>query len=160
LLNESVKKHDFVTTFPDPFKKKYRITTRLIKSEKNDTKMVLNNGEPTIHVKIPIKIEVLTDHSMVNYAKNKEKRDLLKAYLNKRINKKLDKLITKTQKEFKGEPFSWSLIARRNFLTNPAYEKFDWMKTYPEMNIEVSLDIKFGEFGRQAELPQLKKVRD
>ncbi|KZE69034.1 hypothetical protein AWM68_01840 [Fictibacillus phosphorivorans] len=160
LLNDTADLPDYLTTFPDPFNKKFRVTTKIVKKGKNKIDMLYENGTPTLKVNVPLTIEVLTDHSMTNYGKNKVKRDRLKAYLTTRITDKINRLVTKTQKEFKGEPFGWSLQARKNFLTIDEYEKFDWMKTYPNMNIDISVDIRFGEFGRQSELPKLERVRD
>ncbi|RTQ94464.1 Ger(x)C family spore germination protein [Lysinibacillus telephonicus] len=160
ILNESLNAEDMLTTFPDPFNEKYRITTRIMKKSKNKVKMNLKNGTPTIDVTIPLYIEVLSNHSMVNYAKNKEKRDYLKKYLDDRITSKFNNLVKRTQEEFKGQPFGWSLIGRKEFLTIPEYDNFDWVKTYPSMKVNISVEIKFGEFGRQSELPDLQEVRD
>ncbi|MFS0600425.1 Ger(x)C family spore germination protein [Peribacillus frigoritolerans] len=153
-LNDTYNISDFYTTYPDPFDKKYRIATRIKKIKNNDVKMRIKNGVPTIDVTIPLYVEVLSDHSMVNYAKNSEKRNQLKKYLEKKISNKSNHLITKTQEKFKGDPFGWSLIARKHFTTIPEYEKFGWMKSYPDMKVKVTVKIRFGEFGRQSELPE------
>lgn len=160
ILNETLNAEDMLTTFPDPFNKKYRITTRIMKKSKNKVKMNLKSGTPTIDVTIPLYIEVLSDHSMANYAKNKEKREYLKQYLEDRITRKFNNLVKKTQEEFKGEPFGWSLLGRKEFLTISEYKNFDWMKTYPSMKVNIEVDIRFGDFGRQSEMPDLQKVRD
>ncbi|MGM8216665.1 Ger(x)C family spore germination C-terminal domain-containing protein [Bacillaceae bacterium W0354] len=160
LLNNTIDASDVLATFPDPFNEKYRNTVRIFKKQKNKISMNLSNGAPKINVMIPMEVEVLTDHGMVNYAEDKTKRDILKESIKEHLLKSLEKLVEKTQKEFKGEPFGWSLVARKNFLTIPEYDEFNWMEKYPTMDVSISLDIKFGEFGRQSELPNLKKVRE
>ncbi|WP_404357687.1 Ger(x)C family spore germination protein [Cytobacillus firmus] len=160
LLNNTISKSDILTSFPDPFDERYRIAARIIQKEANVVKMNLKNGEPAIDVTVPLYMEILSDHSMVNYAKHSGKRNHLKQYIEERITQKMNDLIAKTQEEYKGEPFGWSLIARRHFSTVPEYEKFDWMKSYPNMKVNVAVKIKFGEFGRQSELPSLEQMRD
>jgi len=44
--------------------------------------------------------------------------------------------------------------------TIPEFKKFGWMTTYPEMDVDITVDITFGEFGRQSKMPKLEKVRD
>ncbi|TFI47742.1 hypothetical protein E4O93_11175, partial [Diaphorobacter sp. DS2] len=160
LLNNTISKSDILTSFPDPFDERYRIAARIIQKEANVVKMNLKNGESAIDVTVPLYMEILSDHSMVNYAKHSGKRNHLKQYIEERITQKMNDLIAKTQEEYKGEPFGWSLIARRHFSTVPEYEKFDWMKSYPNMKVNVAVKIKFGEFGRQSELPSLEQMRD
>ncbi len=160
ILNETLNAEEMLTTYPDPFNEKFHIATRIMKKSKNKVKMDLKSATPTIDVTVPLYIEILSDHSMVNYAKNKEKREQLKKYLDDHITNKLNDLVKKTQEELKGEPFGWSLIARKQFLTISQYENFDWMKTYPNMKVNISVDIRFGQFGRQSELPDLQDVRD
>jgi spore germination protein KC len=160
LLNDTLEMSDVLTTYPDPFDKDFRIAARLVKKQKNKVKMKLKNGSGEIYVTIPLIMEILSDHSMVNYGRNTEKRKELKKKIEDNLSAKIDDFIKKTQEEFKGEPFGWSLLARRKFQTIPEYEKFDWMKTYPTMKVDVKVDVRFGEFGKQGEVPNLKKVRD
>jgi spore germination protein KC len=158
LLNDYSGNSSYYTTIPDMVDPKYKMTMKIAKTKHNKTKF--NPKKLSLSVAVPLQIEVLTDHSMINYAKNPKKREELKSYLNARITQRLNQLVKKSQNEFKGEPFGWSLIARKSFLTVPQYEAFDWMKTYPKIKVEVTTTIKFGEFGRQSELPSIEKVRD
>ncbi|MFD2445366.1 Ger(x)C family spore germination protein [Bacillus sp. CGMCC 1.16607] len=160
MLNNTLHMSDVITTVPDPFNEKYQLAARFTKIRDNKIKMDLKNGPGVIDVTIPLHVEILSDHSMVNYAKDAKKRAKLKKSIEERLSKKLENFVKKTQEEFKGEPFGWSLIARNKFQTIPEYEKFDWMKSYPNMKVNIHLDVKYGEFGRQTELPNLKKVRD
>lgn len=160
LLNDTLEMSDFLTTYPDPFDDRYLVAARVIKKRDNEVNMKLKNGTGSIDVTVPLYVEVLSDHSMVDYSKNKEKRDKLKETIENSIESKLKTLIKKTQEEFKGDPFGWSLIARKQFLTISQYKKFDWMKSYPNMRVKVNVKITFGEFGRQTELPNYEQVRD
>jgi spore germination protein KC len=160
LLNDTLEMSDFLTTYPDPFDDRYLVAARIIKKKDNEVKMKLKNGNGSIDVTIPLYVEVLSDHSMVDYSKSVTKRYKLKETIESSIESKLEALVKKTQEEFKGEPFGWSLLARKKFLTTSQYEKFDWMKSYPQIKVNVHVRIAFGEFGRQTELPKYERVRD
>lgn len=160
LLNDTLEMSDVLTTFPDPFNEKYRIATRIIKKKNNDVKMMLKNHSGVIDVTIPLYVEILSDHSMINYSKDAKKRKKLKQALEDKLASKLEDFVKKTQEELKGEPFGWSLIGRKKFQTISEFKKFDWMNSYPTMKVNIKVDIRFGEFGRQSELPKYEKVRD
>jgi spore germination protein KC len=160
LLNDTLEMSDVLTTFPDPFAEKYRIATRINKKKNNKVKMKLKNGSGVIDVTIPLQVEILSDHSMVNYSKDAKKREKLKQSIEDKLASKLEEFVKKTQEEYKAEPFGWALNARKYFLTISEYEKFDWMKSYPNMTVNIKVNIRFGEFGRQGELPKVQDVRD
>lgn len=160
ILNSTLNATDVLTTYTDPLNENYRIAARVNKRKRNKVEMNLKSDTPTLDLTVPIEIEVLSAHSMVNYEKDISKRNKLKKSIEKELTKEIEKLVKKTQKEFKGEPFSWSLIARKKFLTIPAYEEFDWMKSYPKMKVNVNVIVTFGDFGRQSELPNMKEIRD
>lgn len=160
LLNDTLNMKDVLTTYPDPFNKKYRVAARVVKKQKNDVKMTLRNGTGQIDVTVPLYVEILSDHSMVSYGEDEKKRAYLKHYIEKKLEAKMEEFVDKTQKKLKGEPFGWSLIARKKFQTLPEYKKFDWMNTYPNMKVNIKVKIRFGEFGRQGKLPKISEVRD
>ena len=160
LLSVATKAPEIVTTFSDPFNKRYKVTAKISQLKKIKIQMDLKKGASTINVTLPLHIDILSDHSMVKYASDINKRNELKKHLIERFEQKMRSFIKKTQEEYKGEPFGWSLVARKKFATLPEYEKFNWMKSYPDMDVKLSVDIEFGEFGRQSRIPNLDKMRD
>ncbi|SOC45023.1 spore germination B3/GerAC like protein [Ureibacillus acetophenoni] len=158
LLNETLKMGEIYTTYSDPFFPQYRISVRLMKREKNDVKIDLTGYTPTIDVTVPLYLDILSIHSMETF--NNGKIEQLKIHIEEELQKKMSKLIKRTQEEFKGEAFGWSLIARKKFLSRPDYEKFDWMKSYPDMKVNVKVNVFIGTFGEQSKLPDLNEVRD
>lgn len=160
MVNTISEKPSFLTSFPDPFMEEYAITVRFTQLKSPNVKVNVTKKSPEINVNLPLQVEVLTDHSMVNYAKDKEKREKLKKHIEERGKEAFLKLVKKTQEEFKGQPFGFSLAARKHFLTIEQWENYDWMNSYPNSEVDINIDIQFGEFGRQSELPNLKKVRD
>lgn len=162
ILDPILSVQDLLATYKDPIKKKYRIATRLAVPVKEDVKlkMNLNKFNPSISVEVPLSLEILGVPSLVNYSTNKKNREILKHSIEKDIEKGLKKLIERSQTEFKGEPFHWALTAQRKFLTMKEYEDFDWMKTYPRMDISVKVMVSFKNFGQQIQTPNMKVVED
>lgn len=160
LLNDTLDMGELLTTYPDPDNEQYRIGIRVMKKEDNKVNMQLKGDLSSIDVEIPIRVDILANHSMKNYSKDTEEREELKKYLEEQMTKEIDALVKKTQEEYKGEPFGWSLDARKKFKTIPEYESFDFMKTYPNMIVKVKVSIEFGNFGRQSEVPSMEEMRD
>jgi Ger(x)C family germination protein len=160
LLNEFSEISDIITTFQDPFHEQYHLSARITTHKEKKVKMVLNKRHPKIRVTLPLRVEILSDPSMTNYAEKKKETAQLEDYIESSMETKIADLVERTQKEFKAEPFGWSLYARKEFKTLKEYMTFDWMKTYPEIDIGVKVDVEFGEFGRQPKIPGFKGVRD
>ncbi|UYZ21342.1 Ger(x)C family spore germination protein [Mesobacillus jeotgali] len=160
LLDNTWELQDFKTTFQDPFDERYRISARLTKPRKNTYHFKQQSGRPLINIRVPMYIEILSDPGMVNFSKNEEKVAELKNSLTKSMEEHLTEYIKYTQEEFKGNTFHLSIPIRKNFATLKEFRDFDWMKSYPDAEINISVDIRFGEFGRQTKLPSLQEVRD
>ncbi len=160
ILDDTTEIADVLTTYPDPFNDKFRIATRIIKKKNNEVKMKIKNGPPKISVTIPLTIEVLSDPSMTNYGGNEKNKKILKQHLEEIISESVNTFAKKMKDQFKGEAFMWSAEARKKFKTIAEYERYDWMKKYPDADINVNVDITFGEFGKQAKVPNLKRLRD
>ncbi|PYF06196.1 Ger(x)C family spore germination protein [Ureibacillus chungkukjangi] len=160
LINEGLNMGSIIATYKDPFDDRYRVTTRILQKEDIKIKMDLKSPLPTIDVSIPLYIDILSQHSMVDYVNDSEKRERLKQSIEEEVTNTYNKLIKKTQEEFKGEPFGWSLIARKEFLTIKEFEDFDWMETYPEIDVNLTVKVNIGNFGNQSKVPELEEMRD
>lgn len=152
-LNNTLHAAHMLKSFPDPFNDKYRIATNIKQKHDSKIKLDLNKSTPSIDVTIPLVIDVLSNHSMIDYFRDVEKRNILKQSIIDYLTLKSEEMINKTQEEYKMQPFGWSLKARRFFLTIPAFKEFDWPNKYPDMDVTVNYKITFGNFGRQSEVP-------
>jgi|SRR5690625_3681603 len=150
----------FLHSFRDPFDEALTITTRLHTIERTKIKLDIHKNKPSIHVTLPIKVDVFTNHSMVDYAWNMEKRKKLKDHLENELEEQYQSLFKKTQEEFGADPFGWSIFARRQFTTIDAFESYDWMKKYSQADISIDVNIRFGDFGRQSEVINLKRLQE
>lgn len=159
-INKVMQMSRFFSSVPDPFMENTRVAIRVKEKTDPTVNIDVSNPIPKIDVTVPLEVEVLSDHSMVNYAEHKDKRDKLKQVIKERIEEKYKELVKRTQEEFKAQPFGFSLSARRHFLTISQWENYDWFNSYPDAEVNVKVDITLGEFGRQTELPRHDKIRD
>lgn len=161
LLDNTSNIKDLFSSFPDPLDKKYKIAVRIKKTNDTKVKVQLRNGPPKIDITYPVEIKLLSVTSMINYADNLENQRKLKEALEKKMKENAEKLIEKTQKEFKSEPFYWSLYVRPLFSSVKEYEEWDWTnKNYPQADIHITMDIVFTGFGKQLRESEMEKVID
>lgn len=161
LLDNTSKTRDMFSSFPDPLDKRYKIAVRIKKANKVKVKVTLRNGPPKLDVYYPIEMKVLSVPSMIDYASNRKNQKILKTALEKRLKENADKLIKKTQEEFKTEPFYWSLYVRPLFKSDKEYQEWDWNnKRYPYAEITVRTDVEITGFGKQFRESDMKKVLD
>lgn len=160
ILNKNLRKDSYILkTFSDPFNKNFSITTRINTRKKVKIKIDLDKKQPTINVEIPLTLDILTNHNLVEYFENKPALNKLRTHLEDQLNNDYANLVKRTQEEFKGQPFGWSLPARKKFTTIDKFEQFNWMERYPEMQVNVKVKVKLGSFGRQSGVTDLDRIR-
>lgn len=161
LLDNTSRVEDMYVSFNDPINKKFKVAVRVKKKTPTDVEVKLRNGPPEINVMVPLEIELLSVPSMEDYAGDMKKQRILKEWIEKEIKKNIDELVEKTQKEFKSEPFYWSLHVRPLFSTTKEYEEWDWSKkNYPFADINVMVDVEIIGFGKQMRESEMEEVRD
>lgn len=160
LLNNTVPTRDIFSSFTDPLDKDYKIGVRLRKVKSVGVKVDVEEDIPKIDVYYPVEIAVLSVPSMINYGSNFENQRKLKEYLEEHMKKNAEELFEKTQKEFEGNPFQWSLYARKMFKTEKEYVAYNWMEKYPEAEIKVTMDINIIGFGKQYREIDMERLLD
>lgn len=161
LLDNTSNIRDLFSSFQDPLDKRYKIAVRIKKTQKNKIEIKRLNGSPIINVSYPIDMKILSVPSMVNYVENIENQKKLKKAIEEKLKENAEKLIEKTQTEFKTEPFYWSLYVRPLFNTVKEYEEWDWNnKRYPFADIHVKVDLSITGFGKQIRESDIEKVID
>ncbi len=159
ILDDTTNIKDILVNFSNPFSDKPKqIAARILKTENNKVKMNLKGAKPKITVTVPLRYEIISNPSMVNYAKSKKNRQILHEHIANHLKTMNEKFFKKTQTELKGVPYPLSLHARKYFGTIGEYKKFNWSKSYLEADIIIKPDIKIIDFGKQDKLP--KKMGD
>ncbi|MCM3726453.1 Ger(x)C family spore germination protein [Neobacillus cucumis] len=153
ILDDTTNIKDILIDIPNPFSEKDRqFAARIMKRENNKVKMNLKGSKPQITIIIPLKVEIMTNPSMVSYA-SKKNRQILKKQVIRHIKEVNEKLIRKSQTKLKGVPYPLSLYARPYFLTNKEFEKFNWGKSFLRADIIVKPEVEIIDYGKQTRKP-------
>jgi Ger(x)C family germination protein len=153
LLGIGTKADNMHITFPDPIASNERVTARL--TPDGSPKIIVDtSGEyPKIHVKVPVNLYLLGIPSRIDYSENLDNQKILKNHFADYMKKNSMNLIQKTQTEFKGDPFQWSLAARKNFRTLQDFLDYDWMEKYTSADVKVNFEVKLRGIGKQLRPP-------
>ncbi|WP_058484892.1 Ger(x)C family spore germination protein [Defluviitalea phaphyphila] len=147
MLRPHVVTNNMLATFPDPLAEDFKISAKVSKrSNKIDIK--ITDDYPIIDVTVPIILSITAIPSQIDYVENMENQKTLINYLEKRLEEKTMKLVKKTQKEFEGEPFFWSYVARQKFWLYEDFKNYNWMEKYKNAKITIKYDVKIEDFGK------------
>jgi len=150
ILDDTTDIQDVLVNVPDPFSESdNQLAARVTKTNNNKITMNLNGVRPKIEITIPLTLTIMSNPSMVNYAKDPEKKNFLKEFIVKDTTALFEKIQEKTQTELKGSPYPLSLYARKHFKTNKEFERFNWAKAYPKADVTIKPDIVIEDFGIQ-----------
>ncbi|NLK96496.1 MAG: Ger(x)C family spore germination protein, partial [Epulopiscium sp.] len=108
-----------------------------------------------IDVTVPLVLSITSIPSETDYVTNIKNQELLKNSIQKRMESITMELVKKTQKEFGGEPFLWSEIARRKFWLFEDFNKYNWPEKYKNAKVTVKYDIRIEDFGKHYKPPKL-----
>ncbi|MED4205725.1 Ger(x)C family spore germination protein [Neobacillus mesonae] len=154
ILDDTTNISDLLLDIPNPFSDQHQpFAARIMKTENNKVKMNLKGVRPKIFITVPLKIEIMTNPSMVNFVKEKN-RQILKKQITHHFEKVNEDLLKKTQAELKGVPYPLSLDARKYFGTIQEYKKFNWSKSFLKADIIVKADIEIVNYGKILKKPK------
>ncbi|GFP74763.1 Ger(x)C family spore germination protein [Clostridium fungisolvens] len=160
LLRRKPDTKTMIFTIPDPIKKEYRITIRVVKHEKTKVNIDLSKYNPTITVKVPLIIEVLSIPSFTNYVQDFKLQRILKEQIKDFFTHEAEVLVRKTKDQFGAEPFLWELEARKKFSTYPEYKAYNWPDKYSASDVKINFDIEIKRFGKQLAPPEEMSKED
>jgi spore germination protein KC len=156
ILDDTTEIKDILVNIPDPFSdKKKQFAARILKTENNKVKMNLKGLTPKIFITLPLQIEIMSNPSMVNFAKEKNQK-IIKKHISNHIETVTEDLLKKTQTKLKGVPYPLPIYAKKYFGTLPEYKKFNFSKKYPRADIQVKVDITIVDYGSKTK--KAKKV--
>lgn len=160
VLRPYIEVGTMVVTYDDPLAEGKHITARVYSEERTKVSINTDQEHPVVNVEIPIILEILTITSHIDYIQDLEKQDLLKRHIEEKYLEVAGKFIKKTQQQFQADPFRWSLIARKNFLTLQEYWDYAWMNTYPNAEVNLDVNVEIREYGKQLRPPNIELIKD
>jgi spore germination protein KC len=153
ILDDTTNIKDILVNIPDPFSNsKKQLSARVMKTENNKVKMDLKGSKPKIFITIPLKVEIMSNPSMTDFAKKKNQQ-IIKKQIAEHFQKMNENLFAKSQKEFKGAPYPLSFYSRKYFSTNQEYKRFNWPKSFLYADIIVKANIEIIDYGKQTKKP-------
>ncbi|TDL60998.1 Ger(x)C family spore germination protein [Rhodococcus qingshengii] len=153
ILDDTTSINAILVNFPDPFSdNKKQFSTRVSKTKNNKVRMNLKGTKPKIFITIPLEYEIMSNPSMVNFLKEKN-RQILKQKIVKDVESLNEKVLKKSQTQLKGVPYPLSFNSRKYFGTIQEYKKFNWAKSYINADIQVKADVKIVDYGKVIKKP-------
>ncbi|MFK9090830.1 Ger(x)C family spore germination protein [Bacillus salipaludis] len=147
-LDDTTNINDFLLNIPNPFPGKQKsFAARVMKRENNKVKMNLKGPRPKIFITLPLKFEIMSNPSMVDFSKKKN-QEIIKKEIARHFKIEHEKVLKKAQTEYKGAPYPLSYNARKYFGTIQEYKKFNWNKSYLKADIYVKADVEIVDYGR------------
>lgn len=154
LLSTYSKARSMHVSFPDPFSEKKMIIARMDKKGGTKVRVDISGDNPNIDVEVSVSLNLMAIPSKTNYTDDENNRKKLKEEFAKFMEEKSMRLIRKTQKEFEGDLFQWSLAARRRFWSMDEFEKYNWMEKYPKAKVTVKYKVELSSTGKQLKAPK------
>ncbi|WP_042460191.1 Ger(x)C family spore germination protein [Neobacillus dielmonensis] len=154
ILDDTTNIKDILMDVPDPFtkNKQRQFAVRIMKNENNKVKMNVIGERTRIFITIPLKVEIMTNPSMVNYTVERNQKKIKNEIAN-HIKIMNEHLFEKSQKELKGIPYPLSYFARKYFWTNQEYREFNWVKSFIAADIVIKPKIDIVDYGKQSTKP-------
>jgi len=157
LLRPKILSRAFVTSFPDPKDKQFRVTVRLLPVKSSDVKIDVKKDPVEVKVVVPLKVQIIQISSLTDYVLNLKYQKQLKKAIQKSLETETMQLVKKTQEQFESEPFQWYLHARKKFWTWQEYKDYQWAKKYSQAQVDVTYKLQIESFGKQFKPPQISQ---
>ncbi|HHV64116.1 MAG TPA: Ger(x)C family spore germination protein [Peptococcaceae bacterium] len=133
-------------TLEDQNKPGYIYVLEVTAVSKPRIKARIADGVPVIDLSLELDADLASIQSRINY----EKSDLIEgfeAYLESYFQKGIKNTIEKTQKEFGTDIFQFGKKIAGNFRTIQEFEEYNWLKHYPEAEINVNVKVNVRRSG-------------
>lgn len=145
-----------IVTLDDPFQKKHSIVVRLIGGVPSTRiKYQPRTGKDRFLVKIRLEADLVSIQSTINYAVPQKQR-LLAELIGRELDKRVKKVITKVQHEFKSDIFGFGIKVRNAMPTTKAWENYRWPEKFPAAQIDVDVQVALRRAGVQFHPPTLR----
>jgi len=113
------------------------------------------DGSVTVDVDIYLEADLAAMLSGINYESPGNKPILEEAF-SENIREGCQKLIERTQEEFKSDIFGFGEQVKGHFWTVQSWRNFDWLQKYPEAQVNVTVHTRIRRTGLQLKTTQVK----
>ena len=131
---------------PDPVKKGEAVGINLSQAISPRIKVDLNGDNPRIKVNVYIEAEIFGIASGEIYETPDKKAVLEKAVRNL-IKEGCERIIKRSQEEFRSDIFGFGRYAKMKFLTQDQWQKYNWTEAYNQSNVAITVNVKIRRTG-------------
>lgn len=140
-----------ITGIPDPLEPNTPVGLMMYQARRPKYTTAMDpEGNVTINVDIYNEPEIINIMSGNNY-ENPDNKALLEQTLSEQSQVGFHNLIRRTQEEFQSDIFGFGNQVKRKFWTVQSWKDFQWLKRYPEAQINVVVHNKIRRTGLQLE---------
>lgn len=139
-------------TIEDPLKKGNYIIFRLLATRPAQISY-RQKDVPHFSVKLNMEADLISIQSDINYT-DPQKEKFLSKYIAKALERRVQKVITKTQRKFRSDIFGLGIKVRNTMLTSTDWENYHWPDKYPDSKINVKVRVNIRRVGVQFHPPQ------
>jgi spore germination protein KC len=139
-------------SIPDPQAKGKLIVYRLSPAKPVEIKYT-QKEVAYFDVQLLLEANIVSIQSEVNYSKP-EKERLLAKKISRELERRVRRVITKSQKQFKSDIFGFGANVRNTLLTSTEWDKYGWPRKYPSSQISVKVITHIRRVGVQFQPPQ------
>ncbi|MFZ5632733.1 MAG: Ger(x)C family spore germination protein [Bacillota bacterium] len=134
----------------DPKRKGEAVGLALRQARKPKVKVNFADGSPVIDVEIFQEPSIVGISSGINY-ESLELKPVLESALEEIIREQCLRLVARSQEEFRADIFGFGREARKYFLTQDTWEKYNWPRVYPQARVNVNVNVKIRRTGLMVE---------
>lgn len=146
------KFREALLTIADPHKEGNRIIFRLIAARNPIIKYQKQGSVDHFKVNLSLEAEIISIQSGINYT-TPHNENLLGQKIAQLLKRRIDRVIAKTQKEFRSDIFGFGVKVRNSMLTSTQWENYLWPEKYPDSQIDVKVSVKIRRTGVQFQPP-------
>lgn len=139
-------------TIEDPGKKGYFIVYRLSSAKPVQINYVHKEVD-CFNVKVQMEANIISIQSTIDYSRP-DKEKVLSRRISAALKKRIQDVISKSQKKFKSDVFGFGAKVRNTMLTTTDWENYHWADKYPSSRINVDVKINIRRVGVQFQPPQ------
>ena len=131
----------FLVSIPNPKNDKSSLDLSTNQYKKPSIKIDVSSGSPYISIDIYLFAKILSIDSHTDYL-DKSFLDMVEESNNNYLASRISEYLYKTSTEFRTCIDDFDKYAVRNFLTNTAWDAYDWTSSYPDSFFDVKVHTK------------------
>jgi len=142
-------------TLPDPLRKETKITFRLTRTKPTRIKYI-KNEVPSFTVDIWMEASLISIESTIDYT-TPQMEEFLRQKIAAALRHRIEKVIEKTQNDFRSDIFGFGQKVRHSMLTTTEWERYRWPEKYTKSKVNINVHVFIRRVGIQFQPPKIEQ---